>query len=219
MEGPHKITHPENKNILEDKEIIFDSLVIEEIINGAFVKSLEEAGFEKEEVDAFLSELAKFDTDSIKGILAIPKELRDRNFPRYKQIIDKGETNIEEILQKLDRAAKENGYTLGYHASKTDIPNDTENWDVKGTELDDRDNRPMAYYSLDYKDIYRVDRGNILYVVRAQTGKNTPHKLDTSNNWGRADSLSVVHKIDMVKIDNQIEEKLKEIREMRRDAA
>ncbi len=220
MERLNNIVPIENKDVLEDKEMIFDSLIMAEIINSAFVKDLEEAGFEKEEIDTFLLELDKFDENSIKGILAMPKELRGRNFPKYKKMIDEGKTVPHEILSNLDQIAKKNGYTLGYHASKIEIPASENGWDVKGTELDDRDSRLMAYYSLDYKDIYRADRGDKLYVVRAQTGKDTAHKVDTSNNWGRADTLSIVHKIDLAKIDEQIENKLKEIKEQRqRDAA
>jgi hypothetical protein len=85
MERLNNLINIEDKNILEDKEMIFDSLIIEEIIR-AFINDLEDAGFDKEEVDEFLNEINKYDINSIKGILAMPKELRVKNFSKYRRI-------------------------------------------------------------------------------------------------------------------------------------
>lgn len=201
-----------------DKETMFDSIIFEEIIN-AFVDDLEEAGFEKEGIDQFLQEIYKYDNESIKGVFAMPKELREKNFPKYKEMIDSGKKSIKEIVEKIKTDAENNGYTLGYHTSKIDIEPKNGAWEVKGTELDDRDDMTMAYYSLDYKNIYRIDRGDKLYIVRAKIGENSEHRRDTSNNWGRATSLSIVHKIDLKKIDEEIDEKIGELKKAERDAA
>lgn len=209
----------DEKIVSEEKEFVFETLIINEIIN-AFISDLEEFGFEKEEIEDFLKEIDKHDEESIKGILAMPRELRERNFPKYKQDLDDRKTTIKNIVKQLKNIADKNGYTLGYHTSKSDILPNGSSWEVKGMELDDRDDRPMAYYSLDYKNIYRIDRGNNLYVVRAKTGQDTEHKRDTSNNWGRADSLSIIHKINLTDLDEKIDSKLKELESKRlKDAA
>src|SRR3989344_1726477 len=135
------------ENLEHDKEFIFDTLILAEIVDS-FIVDLEEAGFEKEEVDEFLEEINKYDNEAIKGILAIPKELRGKNFVRYKEEIDNNKNTIAKI------------------------------------------------------------------------GNNTEHKRDTSNNWGRASSLSIIHKIDLAKIDEKVEERIKQAKEeIRRDAA
>lgn len=219
MERLNNINKIENNTIVEDRERIFDNLIKKEIFN-TIIEDLENAGFEQKEIDEFLEQINNFDETSIKGILSMPQELRKRNFPKYKKLIENGETNIRSILQKMDEMAKKNSYTLGYHASKIDIPKNGDRWDIKATELDDRDDRLMAYYSLDYKDIYRVDRGTKLYVIRAQIGENTTHKVDNNNKWGRADSLSIVHKMDLIEIDKQVEEKLNKLKDAKqKDAA
>ncbi len=81
---------------------------------------------------------------------------------------------------------------------------------VNGYEFDDRDERPMAYYSLDYGNIYKPERKNILYVIRAQIGEGTDHKKDISNNWGRASTLPIIHKLDIQVVNEKVDEKYRE---------
>jgi hypothetical protein len=205
----------------QEKEMVFDTLIKNEILNS-FTEDLEDAGFEEREIMEFQNELAKLNENEINGVLSLPKELRKRNFPKFKHELEEEKTAIPQIIGLLKQRAIQGGYTLGYHTSKADIPEENGEWKIKGTELDDRDNRMMAYYSLDYSNIYRVDRGNKLYVVRAEIGEDTPHKRDTSNNWGRADSLPIIHKIDLTKIDEEVESILKQLHEVNkqeRDAA
>lgn len=202
-----------------DKEFMFDTLILESLINS-FIEDLEEAGFEKEEIDQFLEEIHKNNNEEIKGILAVPKELREKNFKNYKDQIDNGLLSIENIVSQLKDTALKNGYTIGYHISKADIGRKNDSWEIEGKELDDRDDMNMAYYSLDYKNFFRKNRGDKLYIIRAKVGDNTEHKRDTSNNWGRAASLSVVNKIDLKALDEKIEAKIKEKKEQaERDAA
>jgi len=102
MEGINKITSIENRAGLNDKEMIFDSLIMEEIVN-AFIEDLDNAGFNKKEIDKFLIEINTYNEESVKGILAIPKELRERNFVKYKALIDDNKTTIKEIIKKNRR--------------------------------------------------------------------------------------------------------------------
>ncbi len=62
----------------------------------------------------------------------------------------------------------------------------------------------MAYYSLDYKNLYRKKRGSHLYIVRAETGSATDHKRDTSNNWGRTSTLSIIAEFPIAEIDEEV---------------
>jgi hypothetical protein len=207
----------------QEKEMVFDTLIKNEILNS-FTDDLEDAGFDEEEIIEFQNELAKLKENEINGALSLPKELRKRNFPKFKQELDEVKTTVPQIIELLKQRAIQGGYTLGYHTSKSDILEENGEWKIKGTELDDRDNRMMAYYSLDYSNIYRVDRGSKLYVVRAEVGESTSHKRDTSNNWGRADSLPIIHKIDLTKIDEEVEDIIKQLHEsnkqkQERDAA
>lgn len=199
----------ETEDTLESEESIFDVLIKGEIID-VFINDFEDAGFEKEEIDEFLTKLKSLDEDSIKRVLSMPDELRKRNFPLFKQKIEDGEMQVSEIVDRLLEIGLKNGFSLGYHISKYDIQKEGDKWEIKATELDDRDDRKMAYYSLDYKNLYRADRGTKLYVVRAETGDNSTHKRDTKNNWGRANSISIICKIDLASIGEEIEKRLKQ---------
>lgn len=212
MENIDLTTAQPEKEIIDDEEMIFDTLIKGEIIE-AFVADMEDSGFEKEEIDEFLMELEKVDEKSIKGILSMPEELRKRNFPVFKRKIDEGKMSIQSMIDNMKEVSQKNGFTIGYHTSKVDIPKEGEKWEIKATELDDRDDRKMAYYSLDRKSLYRADRGTNLYVVRSEIGENSSHKRDGKNNWGRANSLSIICKVELPEIDLKIEEELKKLKE------
>ena len=186
----------------EEKEKIFEVIIKNDIIED-FADDLLEAGFEHEQVAEFEQEMENLDEESIKGVLSLPKELRLRNFPKMIELINNQTKSINEIVSGLAKTAKENGYTLGYHVSNNDILPDGNQWMVNGTEFDDR---AMAYYSLDYKNIYRTHRNKYLYIVRAKVLEETEHKRDTSNNWGRAGTLDIIYKIDLPEVDEKVEE-------------
>lgn len=201
----------------KSKESIFEGLIMREIV-AAFSSELEDCEFEPEERREFEIAISSLDEESIKGVLSMPKELRQRNFPQYLEDIRNGRKTIEEIVRSIADNARKNSFTLGYHVTNNQIlPNGTE-WLVHGKELDDRDDRTMAYYSLDYTNIYRAHRRKFLYVVRACIGPNTEHKRDTSNNWGRASTLSIVLEIDLADIDEKVEKDLESIKQ-KKDAA
>jgi hypothetical protein len=200
------------------KELIFQTLILDQII-GAFEHDLEDMDFDMELIREFEEEIEKLDEDKIKGVLATPKELRLKNFPIYLKKIEEGTTNPQQVVKEITNIAQKNGYTLGYHVTNNKIlPSPNNEWNIIGTEIDDRDDRAMAYYSLTYADIYRTDRRKFLYVIRANTGPNTEHKTDTSNNWGRASTLPIVHEINLLEIDEQVEYIYSQ-REVKRDAA
>jgi len=188
-----------------EKDHIFDALVMNEIIS-AFSEDLADAGFEIDQINDFEKQIGSLNEDQIKGVLAIPRELRIRNFPTYLELVNNGSKTIEEIVKEISQHAHEKSYTLGYHVSNNEILKNENEWVVHGRELDDRDNRTMAYYSLDYTNIFKTHRCRYLYVIRAQTGDHTDHKRDTSNNWGRASTLPIVHELDLLNINEEVED-------------
>ena len=159
------------------------------------------------------------DEADILGVFSIPWELRLKRFAALKQSIDAG-TSIESLVAVLADESREKGYTLGYHISPTKIRSESADgnavrsgWKIGGYEFDDRDNRPMAYYSLDYKNLYRKKRGAYLYVIRAELGEATDQKKDTTNNWGRASTLAIVAEFPIADIDEEVARVKKEIKD------
>jgi len=192
----------------EIKEGIFSTLIITNIIE-AFSDDLEDAGADLDLVKTFKIELRDLHEEDIKAVLSMPKELRLKNFPRFISRLENNETTVREIIAELVTNAKKNGYTLGYHASNTRNFSHGGEWIINGKEVDDRDNKAMAYYSETYTDIFRADRRKYLYVIRSQISSDTDHKRDTSNHWGRASTLAIVHEIDLIEIDELVEERYK----------
>ncbi len=202
----------EKHTIAEIKEGIFNTLITTEIIK-AFSDDLENAGADEDLIKDFKLEMKTLPEEEIKGVLSMPKELRLRNFPKYVQQLENNETTIRAVISTLVEIAQKNGYTLGYHATNIQNIPHGEEWIINGTEVDDRDNKAMAYYSETYTDIFRADRRKYLYVIRSQISPDTDHKRDTSNNWGRASTLAIVHEIDLRKIDELVEERYKKQKE------
>ena len=55
-----------------------------------------------------------------------------------------------------------------------------------------------------YKNLFRKNRGDFLYIIRAEAGKNSSHKKDNSNNWGRANALSIVSAVNLGEIYQKV---------------
>ena len=208
--------NPEKQAELDVKEAIFTSIVLNELIEN-IQEAMDSSDYSEEEIGLFKESLNSLSSEDIKGIIAIPMELRERVFNNFRAKLDAGGFTPEMMVQNLHARAKEMGYTLGYHLSNKDIvpekisrvPNEV-TWSVNPSELDDRDDMQMAYYSLDYKNLFRKRSGRYLYVIRAEIGEGTPHKRDQSNNWGRAQKLSIVEKFDMSDLDKEIDTVYKE---------
>ena len=146
---------------LETREAIFTSIIHNHLIDK-FEEDLEEADYSPTEVEQFKESLNSLSPEKIKGVLSIPFELRSNIFEQYRKKVDAGKTDINKIVSSMNSNAVENGFTIGYHLSNIDIPIERPNtnaeraaWSIKGSELDDRDNMLMAYYSLDYRNLFR----------------------------------------------------------------
>lgn len=212
-------TPVKNQEVSEiSKETIFETIVINDIISG-FMNDLEDAEADEQIIKEFTEELSNLSEADIKGVLSMPKELRLKNFPQYVKDIEDEKTTPHTIIQKLVDQARTYGHTLGYHATNNKIIPQGSTWLITGTEVDDRDDRAMAYYSETYEDIFRADRRKFLYIVRSTVGPGTDHRRDTSNNWGRAATLSIVDEIDLQRTDELVEEIYNKEAEKQKDVA
>jgi hypothetical protein len=199
-----------NNKEKELRENIFLNIIFKDIFEEMF-ETIYEVGYNTEEdIEHFKDIVMNISTEERKKLFSLPYELLERRF----EIFHSQGVTLETAVRRLISEAEESGYTLGYHLSPFDIsPERGKNgttWKIKGTELDDRDEKPMAYYSLDFDNLYRKHHQKYLYIVRAQTGENSSHKYDPSNNWGRASELSIVEHFDFEKIDEEIKRRAKE---------
>lgn len=182
-------------------EQVFAAMINERLINE-FEESLYDVLDDDDRINKILDTINGFTNDEQKKILSIPASIRKR---RFEVLLKNKKMNNADFVNELLQNAQDNGYTIGYHVSPYKINPDQNDWTVNPTGLDDRDNRAMAYYSLDYKNLFRKKRGEYLYVIRAETGTNSTHKRDTSNNWSRANKLAIITSLPLVELDEKVE--------------
>ena len=173
---------------------------VQDRILESFSDALEDSGFTAEETEQFRAQLSQLSLSDVQGVLSMPHELRERRFPKFLARVHAGES-ITTIVQDLVREARERGFTIGYHMSNSDIlprkGKESTAWVIDGKEQDHRDNDlPMAYYSTSLQSLYGSKRARFLYIVRADTGRETTHKQDNDGTWGRATKLDIVDKLD-----------------------
>ncbi|TSC71116.1 MAG: hypothetical protein G01um101449_142 [Parcubacteria group bacterium Gr01-1014_49] len=206
----HDYNHDERRDFYF-RAIIQSSLM--DTIQGA----LEESGFPLPDIDLFTTALAELPEKDQLTVLSLPLEIRGRLLSNYHKQVAEGKMTPADVVHDLLTKFKKHGFTLGYHLSSHQVPrernrNGEETWNIKGTELDDRDNRLMAYYSEDYLNRYKKKAGNFLYVVRSEMGPNSSHKHDLKNHWGRAASLSIIDEYDMSQVERRIDEAMEKER-------
>jgi len=199
-----------SESVQEIHEHIFLNLIFDRLLDE-LEEEMGDADWTNDEITRFFLALEHTDDESIKNALAIPKELRPAYFARQRtRMLEEG-VNPEDIARELVALNRAHGFTIGYHVSQFEIPPESSGaWAVKPTELDDRDDMPMAYYSLDYDHIYREKQSTHLYFVRAITGEG-PHKRDLKNNWGRAPYLSIIGSMPLVEADKIVNQMTQEL--------
>ena len=187
----------------EITENIFESLISNKIIED-IEKSFREAGFSDSEINQIMLSASGAENKQILQAFSLPWELRKRRLGLLKEDIENGLVEIKNSFGILEKEAKDNGFTVGFHMSPVDILPEkskydpfVKTWSIKGYEMDDRDNRPMAYYSFDFNNLYKKRRARYLYIVRAQPIAGSGNKMNNKNNWGRASELSIIGKIDL----------------------
>ncbi len=181
----------------EQIEIVFDVLVVKKILED-FQESFEEADFDDNQIDLFADAVVGLDPEDQKICMAIPFEVRQRVLQRVLSDFKKT-GDMRMAVRALLETNKAHDFNLGYHITNTLWEPENGAWDIIGSEIDEREgDKRMAYYALDYHNLYTRHRGKYLYVVRAQLNTKHGHGLDTSNRWGRAARLSVISRIDFV---------------------
>jgi hypothetical protein len=207
-----------NKKESQDEQIenAFHDYVLEVLVSD-FREDLQESGKDIEFEKDFLAHLKNQGPEEQMMTLSLPKALRVRFFKNF-------QGTSQEMVDEMLKIAQKEGFIIGYHASPRDINSRKEKdrqgkdiitWDILPTDLDDRDDRKMAYYSLDIKHVYDSKMSNYLYLVRVNRNGNFGHKYDNDGSWGRADRLSIISKVKTNKgqiyqtLLRQIEEKKK----------
>ena len=202
----------------EKKEVMFKAILVSEMRN-VLKEAMEESGISDEAISDFFNEVASLTDDEALAVMAIPHELQRRVFNSFKQRFETGKIDAKGFVEQLRNRVIQNGYQMGFHVSNNDLEKTVvsdgkdklEKWDVSGTEKDHRDDDLLrAYYSLDYLNLYRKKSGKYLYVVRVETGPNSSHRMDNNGAWGRASTLPIVGRLDLVEVDKKIENGLKD---------
>jgi hypothetical protein len=195
-----------------ERDFYFRAIVQSRLLD-TLQTGLVDAGFEKEQIDAVAADLAALPQEDQKRVLAIPLEIRGKLFATYENKIASGAMTPQEMLADLLEKNKRYGYTIGFHLSDHKIPKketrEGVTWDILGSELDDRDDRLMAYYSEDYAHRYKKKGANYLYVVRSEVGPQSAHRQDLNNHWGRAPKLSVIDEFEMDGVERAIDEAMR----------
>lgn len=209
--GPKKCNNkfPEQLESSRLKEEIFLSVVFDKLID-AFEDDLYDAGGEEEDIVYFRNKVSQKNQEEILGVLSLPKDIRTSLFTKAFKEHTSGNLAIDSIISTALAGYQKYGYTLGYHVSDKEIVPTKKGWNIQATEVDDRDDMKMAYYSLDYEHFYRKKPSKYIYFIRAETGDTSSHKKDTSNRWSRAVSLSVVEKVSLLEVDTLVEATYKE---------
>ncbi len=189
----------ENFDLLRDR--VFDEYMKKKIMEE-FFNDLQDY-FSAEDIDIFRREFSELSDKDFATAISLPYELKQRFFEKMFQAYEEGKS-VESIAQAyLDQVSRYD-FTIGYHTSPFEIlPASTGEWTIKGTEADHRDNdRMMAYYSTQYRHLYKKRHPKFIYAVRSSLADET-HKTD--GNWHRADSLSVITKVPFDEVVNYVE--------------
>jgi hypothetical protein len=137
--------------------------------------------------------LADAPEDDILSAISLPEELVEKNFSELERMIGDGISPEDAMRTYIDKFSKYKA-SIGFHTSPFDIRKNEEtgSWSIKGREKDHRDgDRPMAYYSKQYRHLYKKDGVNYIYVVRASPEDKT------DDNWYRNSSLSIIARLDL----------------------
>lgn len=200
------------------KEFIFHEIITSKIIDS-YENKMIEIGFSSDQIDEFREEIINLSLDDREAMYAFPWELKQRAMPSFLKKIKEQKDSIHSMVNKIINSSKIQHRKIAYHSSNENIEpkyersngRSVESWVIYGREKDHRDNDlPMAYYSFDYENLYRIKNPRYIYIISIQEGEQFGHRKDGNNEWGRAPSLSVIEKIDLKEVDEMVKELTKE---------
>ena len=189
-------------------------------IVDTYERDMETLGFSGDEISEFREHILSMSPEGRERLYAFPWELKQRALPAFLKKIREGRESIATMAEKIADASTKQHRRIAYHASLANINPKKErgpqggtidSWVIHGTEKDHRDgDLPMAYYSFDYEHLYRAKNPKYIYIVSIQEDERFGHRKDGNNEWGRAPSLTVIDKIDLVKLDTELDAATKE---------
>jgi len=202
-----------NIDDITTKEYLFRNIIENKSLD-IFLVDMKKHGFSDEQIDEFSSILADGD-HMLNRVLAYPYELRQRMLPFFKQTIDKGQHDLKFMYDKLVERSVTTGSKIAYHCGsqliqpkigKDNTGKKVGEWSIDGTEKDHRDNDlPKAYYSFDYRHLYRAKNPKYLYLIASLSSDKTD-----GVEWGRASSLSIIDYVKIEDVDREVEEQYQE---------
>ncbi len=192
----------------------FNQLIASKIVDSYDIV-LQDKGYTTDQINDFNESILALSPLDREYVYAFPWELKQRILPFFLEKINKGSESVKTLVEKILEASKTQRRRIAYHTSNENIhpkmrkvgSRSEMSWQIDGTEADHRDNDlPMAYYSYDYENLYRVKNPKYMYVVSIQEYNGSGHKKDGNNEWGRASTLSVVEKIDFQTVGKLVQE-------------
>lgn len=172
----------------------------EQAVMAVFFERLSEF-VDHDDLDKMYKVLSQCAEEEALSAISLPEELSERIFSDFEKRISAGEHAEDVMKSYIDKVAKYK-FSYGFHTSPQEIRHDPQTgaWTVKGKQKDHRDNDfPMAYYSKQYRHLYKKDGVKYIYVVRASPDDKT------DNNWYRNNSLSIITKLDFYKATQYVE--------------
>lgn len=212
-----KRTPEQEEELLRIKESFFHEVITSKIID-TYEKEMVNVGYTNDQINELREKVISLSVDKRESLYAFPWELKQRALPAFLKKMGEGET-IDSMVDKIIEASEKQHRRIGYHATNENIiPKEersngqlVKSWVIYGKEKDHRDNDlPMAYYSFDYENLYRVKNPNYIYIVSIQENEASGHRKDGNNEWGRAPSLTVIEKINLKEVDETVKELVQE---------
>ena len=228
---------PQNTNVTESEEQVktpsegsrrfsLEEKYFEIYINNKILSSYEDElkkfHFSEEQIDEFRYKVLDLNPDERERLFATSWERKEKSLPVYLKRINSGKETIESYIASAIALSRQQQKRVGYHTSRNNIiakrQRAGEYWDdswiIAGDEIDHRDgDLGMAYYSYDYKHLYRVKNPKYIYIICIEENSKSGHRKDGNNQWGRAPKLSVIAKVDckdvVTKINELVDEDIK----------
>ena len=196
-EGKEKVSEGSRRFSLEEE--YFDKYMNQKILDS-YEDEFKKFHFSEEQIDEFRYKVLDLTPDQRERLFAIPWEVKEKNMPFFLKKINSGSETMSSYVDLLVKLSTSQHRRVGYHTDSilfnAGRQKTGEYWDISwrvlGGEKDHRDSdNPMAYYSFDYKNLYRVRNPRYIYIVCIEEDPKTGHRKDGNNQWGRATSLSV----------------------------